>query len=40
MDLAENTGAEIIFVSTDTDEGKQLMQAFGGIAAILRYRVD
>ncbi|MHC1754073.1 MAG: peptide chain release factor aRF-1 [Methanosarcina sp.] len=36
-DLANNGSARIAFVSTDFDEGSQLMVAFGGIAAILRY---
>lgn len=35
--LAESTGAEIEVISTETEEGQQLM-SFGGIAAILRYR--
>jgi peptide chain release factor subunit 1 len=29
--------AMIVFVSTDFDEGAQLMIAFGGITATLRY---
>ncbi|TFH05462.1 MAG: peptide chain release factor 1 [Methanosarcina sp.] len=36
-ELAEKGDASIAFVSTDFDEGSQLMIAFGGIAAILRY---
>ncbi len=36
-ELAEKGDARIAFVSTDFDEGSQLMIAFGGIAAILRY---
>ncbi len=35
--LAESTGAAIEVISTETEEGQQLM-SFGGIAAILRYR--
>ncbi|AKB45717.1 MULTISPECIES: peptide chain release factor aRF-1 [Methanosarcina] len=35
--LADKSNAKVIFVSTDFDEGSQLMNAFGGIAAILRY---
>lgn len=35
--LADKSSAKVIFVSTDFDEGSQLMNAFGGIAAILRY---
>ena len=36
-ELAEQTNADTYIVSTETEEGKQLMVAFGGIAAILRY---
>ncbi|MEE8403631.1 MAG: hypothetical protein V3R93_07745, partial [Candidatus Hydrothermarchaeaceae archaeon] len=35
--LAESTGAKVEVISTETEEGQQLM-AFGGIAAILRFR--
>jgi peptide chain release factor subunit 1 len=37
MDLAEQRGSETKFISTDFEEGEQLMNAFGGIAGILRY---
>ncbi len=33
-----NTNVE--FISTETEEGVQLLRAFGGIAAILRYYVE
>lgn len=36
--LAEETGAEVEYISTDTDKGKQFYNAFGGIGAILRYK--
>lgn len=36
-ELTEQTNAEVRIISTETEEGKQLMVAFGGIAAILRY---
>jgi peptide chain release factor subunit 1 len=36
-ELADKGNARIAFISTDFDEGSQLMIAFGGIAAILRY---
>lgn len=36
-DLADKGNARIAFISTDFDDGSQLMIAFGGIAAILRY---
>src|SRR5437773_2581108 len=37
--LAERTNAKVELISADSDEGELLMKAFGGIAAILRYRV-
>ncbi|HII00202.1 TPA: peptide chain release factor 1 [Methanosarcinaceae archaeon] len=36
-ELCDQSGTKVVFVSTDFDEGAQLMSAFGGIAAILRY---
>lgn len=36
-ELADKSNARIAFISTDFGEGSQLMIAFGGIAAILRY---
>lgn len=36
-ELADKGNARIVFISTAFDEGFQLMIAFGGIAAILRY---
>ena len=36
-ELADKGNARIAFISTDFDQGSQLMIAFGGIAAILRY---
>lgn len=36
-ELADKSSARVTFISTDFDEGSQLMTAFGGIAAILRY---
>ncbi len=38
VDMAEEVGSEVEIVSTETEEGMQLLRAFGGIAAILRYR--
>jgi peptide chain release factor subunit 1 len=35
--IADQMGTEIVFISTDFEEGEQLLNAFGGIAAILRY---
>ncbi|MBW6518643.1 MAG: peptide chain release factor aRF-1 [ANME-2 cluster archaeon] len=36
--LADQMSTQIEFISTDFEEGAQLMNAFGGIAAILRYK--
>jgi peptide chain release factor subunit 1 len=36
-ELAQNTGAEIEIISPETEEGKQLLTAFRGIGAILRW---
>lgn len=38
IDMAEEVGSEVEIISTETEEGVQLLKAFGGIAAILRYR--
>ncbi|MFB6174229.1 MAG: peptide chain release factor aRF-1 [Halobacteriales archaeon] len=37
MNIAEQRGTETKFVSTDFEKGEQLLDAFGGIAGILRY---
>ena len=37
MGIAEQRGTETVFVSTDFEKGEQLMNAFGGVAGILRY---
>jgi len=39
-ELAEASGAKVVFVSTESEEGAMLMNAFGGVAAILRYKVE
>ncbi len=36
-ELCDQMGTDVEFISTDFEEGDQLMRAFGGIAAILRY---
>ena len=36
-ELCDQMGTTVEFISTDFEEGDQLMRAFGGIAAILRY---
>ena len=38
--LAELSGAEVKIISTEFEEGAQLYKAFGGIAAILRYKTS
>ena len=35
--IADQMGTEVVFISADFEEGEQLLNAFGGIAAILRY---
>lgn len=37
INIAEQRGTETKLISTDFEEGEQLMNAFGGIAGILRY---
>jgi peptide chain release factor subunit 1 len=37
MQLAEQRGSDMKFISTDFEKGEQLLTAFGGIAGILRY---
>jgi peptide chain release factor subunit 1 len=39
-EMAEATGAEVELISTETEEGSQLFKAFGGIAALLRFKVE
>jgi peptide chain release factor subunit 1 len=36
---AEEVGSDVEFISTETEEGMQLLKAFGGVAAILRYNI-
>ena len=38
-EMAIKSNSEIAFISNDTEEGAQLAQGFGGLAAILRYPV-
>ncbi|WP_321210924.1 peptide chain release factor aRF-1 [Methanothermobacter sp. DP] len=38
VEMAEEVGTEVEIISTETEEGMQLLRAFGGIGAILRYR--
>ncbi len=39
VEKAEEMDTDIEFISSETEEGIQLLKAFGGIAAILRYHV-
>ncbi len=38
--IAESTGTDIEILSTETEEGEMLYSTFGGLAAILRYKID
>jgi len=38
--LADKSGAEVKIISSEFEEGAQLYKAFGGIAAILRYKTS
>ena len=35
--MAERSNTEIIYISVDTEEGSQLLNGFGGLAALCRY---
>ncbi|MHA1916026.1 MAG: peptide chain release factor aRF-1 [Promethearchaeota archaeon] len=39
-EIAESTGARVEIMSTETEDGEMLLGTFGGIAAILRYKID
>lgn len=39
-ELAESKGTNVEILSTETEEGEMLYSTFGGIAAILRYKID
>ena len=38
-DLADKMGTKVELISSDSEEGEMLLKAFGGIAAILRYKL-
>jgi peptide chain release factor subunit 1 len=40
IEIAEKQNANVALISTETDEGIMLKDSFGGIAAILRYKVS
>ena len=39
-DLAEISNTEVEIISGETEEGQMLKNAFGGIAAILRFKIQ
>ncbi len=39
-EMAEQTSTKVEIISRDTEEGETLVKAFGGIAGILRYRIE
>jgi len=39
-ELAEQVGAEVEIISTESEEGQMLRNSFGGIAAILRFKLS
>jgi peptide chain release factor subunit 1 len=40
LQKAETSNSKYELISTDSEEGKMFLKAFGGVAAILRYRVN
>ena len=39
-EIAESTGTNVEILSTETEEGEMLYSTFGGIVAILRYKLN
>jgi peptide chain release factor subunit 1 len=39
-EVAESTGADIEIISSETEEGEMLFSTFGGIVAVLRYKLS
>lgn len=39
-DLAESSSASVELISSESEEGETLLKAFGGIAGILRYKIE
>jgi peptide chain release factor subunit 1 len=37
-EISERMGTNVELISTDSEEGEMLITAFGGIAAVLRFR--
>jgi len=40
VSLAESTGSRVEIISTGTEEGEELRRSFGGVAAMLRFRLQ
>ncbi|RLE80853.1 MAG: peptide chain release factor 1 [Thermoprotei archaeon] len=40
IDIAEKTGTRVEIISVDTEEGEILKNSFGGVAAILRFKIS
>ncbi len=38
IDIADNAGIPVVFISSDSQEGKELLLGFGGVAAMLKYK--
>ncbi|RLE82824.1 MAG: hypothetical protein DRJ52_01350, partial [Thermoprotei archaeon] len=38
--IAEKTGTRVEIISVDTEEGEILKNSFGGVAAILRFKIS
>jgi peptide chain release factor subunit 1 len=39
-EIAESAGSNVEIISPETEEGQMLLKSFGGIAAILRYKME
>ncbi|MDD4468278.1 MAG: hypothetical protein PHF68_03955 [Candidatus ainarchaeum sp.] len=39
VERANTSGAQVRVISTETSEGEQFYTGFGGIAAMLRYKI-
>ncbi|HDD63686.1 MAG: peptide chain release factor 1 [Thermofilum sp. ex4484_79] len=40
IELAKNVGTDVELISTETEEGEELRRSFGGLGAILRFKVE
>jgi peptide chain release factor subunit 1 len=40
FEIADSYNTKVEIISEESEEGEMLMKAFGGIAAILRYRIQ